>query len=277
MSRQFTATVLLEHSWALDIDALAAAVSERFPYLGPVDGIPGQRNSGSGVLSMEGASAVVETVARRARPDAIRPPQDITRPWDPKGAVNGHRAHLNISCGGRLPGLEGAMSYAAAVMFVTTAALDIAAARAVLWRSSWSISSPNAFRAATEALFEGQMPVSTWVSFAPYVPEGYAPAAATGMSTLGLSNLLGRELELAPRPGDTDEAEKILSRVARQVLDTELIPRSGHDIGDTITGLRLNVRKRDRWFQRDKSAFVLVAGDSVVDRETLKPVAATAA
>lgn len=277
MSRQFTATILLEHPWMLDVDALAEAVAKRFPALGAVDGIQGQRGAHGGVLAMDGASVVIEAVAHRAPPDLIRPPQDILRDWDPKAAIDGHRAHIHISCGGRLQGLDGAMSYAAAVMFATSGALDIVPARAVLWCPSWAITTPEAFCDATEALFEGRMPVSTWVSFVPYVPPGYAPEAATGMATVGLNRLLGRELDLAPRPGSTEGAHEIVTGITRRVLEEDMLPRGGTDIVASPSGLNLTVRKRDCWLKRDQSAFVLMAQDSVIDRETLKPLAASAA
>jgi len=277
MSRQFTASILLESARALDVDRLAEAVMARFPAIGAVDGVPGQKGAQSGVLAMDGTSVVVQAVARRVTPDTLTPPREVLRMWDPLGAVNGHRAHVTISCGGRLPGLEGAARYAAAVHLAAAGVTDIATASAVLWQNSWALSTPDGFRASGEPILQRRFPLAIWVSFAPFTPAGFTPDAATGMATLGLKDFLGRELELAPRPGDAMGAHKIVATVARQVLETGLTLRDGDLLEDGETGLRLTVRKRDCWFKRDLSAFVLVADDTVVDRQTLKPSNASAA
>ena len=113
-----------------------------------------------------------------------------------------------------------------------------------------------------------------WVTFAPVVPRGYEPSAATGLVTYGLRPFIGHELELAPRPGDPKSAYQCLSAIVNLVLDKGLELHDGQRLEDSAESFALTVRERRYWLRRDESAFVLVADDSVVDNETLQPVQA---
>ena len=123
MPRHFSAAVLLKHEWPLDIDAIGAALRQQFPQIGTVDAIPGQvPGHQSGLIRIDGGHIVVSTTAERFPESQIDAPLKVMRSWNPKRAIEGHTAHLLISCGGGLPGLDGAKAYAAAVHFVVAAA-----------------------------------------------------------------------------------------------------------------------------------------------------------
>ena len=269
-SRRFTAIILLDDEWELDVEAVAATVALRFPTIGHVDARPGAALGQPGAVLIDGATVTMQMLPGRVPSDRLSPALEPVRGWDPEPAIRRHVGALEISCGGELAGLEGAEAYAAAVHFVATAACRVAAAGAVLWRDGWVLSSPEAFAAGAEMILGGHMPLHAWVSFAHIVPRGYEPADATGMVSYGMRPFIGRELELAPRPCNAREAQRAISRVARRALESGLTLEDGQQLSDEGE-LPLTVRERTFWLRRDQSAYVLVAADSVVDAETLKP------
>ena len=277
MQRYLSATLLLRRPWPLDMDRVATALSRRFPTIGTVDALPGQSARDGGVLTIDHAQVVLQSVDERVEEDAYLPPLKILRTWNPMPAVRRHQAQLTISCGGRLPGMDGAFAYAAATHFVATAVAGLVRPLAILWEPAQALAEPVEFATAAETLLAGSPPLMSWISYAPVVADGYAPADATGMVTYGLRPFLGRELELAPRPGDPRSAYRCLSSIVSRILRGGVELRDGLHLVDREADLSFTVRERRYWLRRDESVFVLVAGDSVVDAWTLQPSAAPAA
>lgn len=270
MSRQFTATILLNFDWELDVEAIAATTRMRFPTIGDIDAFPAD-GSEAGAVTIDGARVTLTRLPGRVPTDRLNPPLKPVRSWDCDSAVRRHVAAIEVTCGGELSGLEGAEAYAAAVHFVVAAACQVAPACAVLWREGCAITEPGVFADCAEDILHGRMPLAAWVSFAAVVPKGHAPEAATGMVTYGLRRFIGRELELAPRPGSTRDAYRCVSRIARMALDRGLKLEDGQHIADPEGAFAVTVRERTFWLRRNLSAYVLVAGDSVLDVETLRP------
>ncbi|MEM7189248.1 MAG: hypothetical protein AAF439_06525 [Pseudomonadota bacterium] len=274
MPSRFSVSILMDRSWPIKIDLIADRLRERFPQVGGVDGIPGQTDQAdTGIITIDGAQILIESIDQRVPDDDLNPPMKILRPWDPKAVVRTHTAHLRVSCGGRLPGLEGAEAYAAAAHFVAVATAMVAPATGILWNASHCLVNRREFFAQAEVLLKGHMPRGSWISYAPVVPHGYEPTAATGLVTYGLRPFIGRELELAPRPGDAKSAYRCVSTIAQLILDGGLVLHDGQTLDDAGGAFALTVRERTYWLRRDQSAFVLVAADSVVDRDTLQPLA----
>ena len=271
MSRHFTANVLLERPWDLNINAIASALRSLFPEIGEVDSIPGQSDGDdAGVLVIEGATIVVQSVRHPLPVESMTPPLRPLRAAGADDIAARHRAHLIVSAGGALPGLEGAEAYAAVVHFVTAAALTVSPALAVFWKTGWALARAETFSTAANMLLHGGMPVGTWISFATVVPTGMRPQDGLGMVTYGMRSFIGRELELAPRPCDARVAFQMISAVCRQILNRGTMLTDGSTIHSTDEGGTLTVRERNFWLRRDLSAFVLVSEDSIVDSETLK-------
>lgn len=272
MSRQFAASILLDEHWDLDLDALGTEIETRFPQVGDVEVFPGQNGGNpSGLVRIDGGNVVVTAFSGPVPGEQLSPQLSVMRQWDPSEVVANHRAHVMISCGGRLPGLEGAEAYAATVHFVAAAAASIAPCSAVLWRHSYAIVQRGVFQAAAGRLLRGRMPLPIWASFASVVPRGYSPEEALGMVSYGLRPFLGRELELAPRPGPVDSAYECISSVARRTLDGGYGLTDGMRVEGREGAFSVTVRERTYWLRRDLSAYVLVADDAVVDTETLRP------
>ncbi|MEM1160395.1 MAG: hypothetical protein AAGJ28_05635 [Pseudomonadota bacterium] len=273
MSTHFNASILMDRPWPIEIDVLADKLRERYPQIGNIDGIPGQSDQAdSGVITIDGAQVVLESVDDRVPDATLFAPMKILRTWDPTPVIRTHMAHLTVSCGGRLPGLDGAESYAAATHFVTACAAMVAPATAVLWANSHSLTTRRDFVSTADGLLKGHMPLGCWVTYAPIVPHGYEASAATGMVTHGLRPMIGRELELAPRPGDPKSAYRCVSTIVQLVLDSGLTLHDGQRLEDKDGAFALTVRERTYWLRRDESAYVLVADDSVVDPKTLQPI-----
>jgi hypothetical protein len=273
----FTATMLLERSWAPHAAEVAATVAERFPTIGRVEPAPTPAGDGRmAAIRIEGADIMLRAAAAPLPSERLAAPMKPMRAWDPQPAIRGHAAHLDIGCGGELPGLEGAEAYAAAVHFVTAALVPLAPVTAVFWREGWALSEPATFAAAADEMLGGRMPISAWISCAFIQPSGYAPGQATGAVTQGVQPFLGRELELAPRPGDPRSAWSCLGRVARMALDRSIRLADGIRLGDANGAWTLTVRERDQWLRPRQPAFVLVADDSIIDPETLRPRTAPA-
>ncbi len=270
-TRQFSAILLLEDEWELDVEAVAATAAMRFPTIGQIDARPALAPERPGAAMIDGAKVTMQMLPGQVPAERLSPPLVPVRGWDPEPAIRNHVGAVEITCGGDLPGLEGAEAYAAAVHFVATAALRVAPVSAVLWREGWVLSAPQSFADAAEKILAGRMPLSTWVSFASVVPSGYDPALATGMVTYGMRHFIGRELELAPRPCNARDAYRSIARVAGMALNTGLALEDGQQLADIAGEFTLTVRERTFWLRRDLSAYVLVAPDSVVDTETLKP------
>ena len=269
MPRQFTATILLEEPGEPEVEAIAATMAMRFPTIGRIGALPATGES-DGAVTIDGARVTLR-LSDRVPEEGFLPPLKLIRPWDPVRAIRRHTAALEVACGGELPGLEGAEAYAAAVHFVATAACQVAPATAILWREGWAVSDPEAFARDAESILSGCMPLSSWVGFAAIVPRGHAPEEATGMVTYGLRPFIGREIELAPRPGGPREACRCVSRVARMALDRGIALEDGQHLADPGGAFAVTVRERNYWLRPDHSAYVLVADDSFVDAETLKP------
>jgi hypothetical protein len=271
--RQFAATILLDDIWSMDVEQIATAVQTRFPQIGTIEAVPGQADEAqSGILLIDGANVVLQDVAHPFPASELSPGLKVLKTWDAGQAIRTHKAHLTVTCGGdALKGVEGAKAYAAACHFVTAAAVTVSPARAVFWNSGWSLTQSEPFVLASELLLNSRMPLGTWVSFATIVPKGYAPEEATGMVTYGMRPFIGRELELAPRPGSPQSAYRCISWVARQILNNGLVLGEGQRLLEEETGVAMTVCPRTYWLRRDMSAFVLVSDDSVIDRKSLRP------
>ena len=233
----------------------------------------GQSQDGAaGLLRIEGGHIVVSYRPGPYSEDDLFPDLQVLLSWDPVPALASHAAHMTITCGGGMEGIEGAEAYAAAVHFVAAAASRIMPCTAVFWQPGYAITNPVDFYDSSKSLLRGQMPLGAWVSFASIVPKGYAPQQALGMATYGMRPFIGREIELAPRPGNARAAYDCLASVARNALDRGIPLQDGQRfLTGGATGISLYVRARTYWLRREQSAFVLVSDDSVVDAETLRP------
>lgn len=273
MSRHFSAVLLLSRPVGIDLDALARSVTAQFPEIGVVEPISGQAGQGtSGLLRIEGAHVVVSVTPAPFEDSQMFPPMQVLRSWDPVAAIADHEAYLTISCGGGLEGVEGAEAYAAAVHFVAAAATRVLPVTAVSWQRGFAITNPVDFYDSSRTLQKGRMPIGAWISFASVVPKGYTPSTALGMVTYGMRPFIGREIELAPRPGDVRSAYDCLAAVVRNTLDRGVVLADGQRFMTTGNApFIVNVRARTYWLRRNQSAFVLVSEDSVVDVETLRP------
>ena len=213
MNRQFSAVVLLDSPWEIDIDAIAAAVRARYDSIGQVDAIPGQSpDRTAGLIRIDGANVVVTMSDSPINEDDLSPRLKVMRHWHPENALGRHCASVTVSCGGGLEGLEGAEAYAAAVHFVAAALVHIAPSVAVFWPKGYALTDPSAFIEAADTLLTGRIPVGAWVSFAAVVPRGYKASDALGMVTYGMRSFIGRELELAPRSGNASGGSRKSSR-----------------------------------------------------------------
>ena len=269
MLRSFTATLLLDQSWPLDVDHVARALIDRFPTIGKIDSLPGQSEE-TGLLTIDHAQIVLQASETPIDTETAFPPLRVLRTWDPALAVDAHNAQISVSCGGRLPGLEGGLAYAAATHFVATALAGICKPLAVLWEPARQIVEPGEFAMTAESLLTGTLPQAAWISYAPIAPEGEHQSTATGMVTYGMKAFIGRELELAPRPGDARDAYRCMGAVVRRVMGDGCTLRDGLEMVDREAGITLTVRERLYWLRREESVFVLVAEDSIVDPWTLR-------
>lgn len=278
MSRYFTATLLLRTPWPLDIDRIARTLAQRFPGIGAVDALPGRAGEGDGaLLTIDEAQVVLESHDHQLASADLFPQLKILRTWDPTPALRRHQAHLTVTAGGSLDGIEGAVAYAAATHFVVTGVAAITHPLAILWQPARALLDPGEHAMAAETLLAGHLPHASWISYAPVVAEGHPAADATGMVTYGLRPFIGHELELAPRPGDPRSAYRSLSGVVRGILRGQVDLRDGLSIVARDSGTTFTVRERRFWLRRDESAYVLIAGDSIIDAWSLQEKTISAA
>ena len=271
MSRHFSAILLLDQHWKLNVDAIATALRTLYPGIGEIDPVPGQaEDEDAGVLIVDGATVVLQSHPAPVPQEQLNAPLRTLRAGGAEEAVARHTAHITISAGGALPGLEGAEAYAAVVHFVAAAALSVTPSSAVLWKQGWALTRAETFATAANMLLQGKMPVGTWVSFATVVPTGLRPEQALGMVTYGMRPFIGRELELAPRPADAKSAFRVLNATCRVLLDRGLQISDGMVLDTTESGVRLTVREKTYWLRRDQSAYVLVTDDAIVDPASLR-------
>ena len=271
MSRQFSATLLLDRPWSLNVDAIAAAMRTLYPSIGEVEALPDQFDEEErGAIAVEGATVILKTIDAPLGESDLNAPLKTLRAGGVEDAAASHRACLVVSASGDLPGLEGGEAYAAVVHFVAAAALSVTPARAVFWKTGWALTRAETFATAANMLLKGKMPVGTWISFATIVPSGMQPESGLGMVTYGLKPFVGRELELAPRPGDARMAFEIVSSVCRTLLNRGKQLSDGMVLKTEDQQVRLTVRERRYWLRRDLSAFVLIADDSVIDTKNLQ-------
>lgn len=273
MSRHFTAVLLLDQVVPLDLDGLAKAVAAEFPEIGEIEAVVGHvEGEDSGLLRIDGGNVVVTLTPEPFPEDQFSPELQVQRSWESDDAIRGQKAHVTLTCGGRIAGLEGAEAYAAAVHFVAAALTRLLPVTAVFWQQGYVLSEPTDFHASARKLLGGRMPLGAWISFATIVPKGFSKDVALGIVTYGMRPFIGREIELAPRPGTPRAAYECVAAVARDILDrgTTLVDGQQFITGGEA-GFGVTVRERTFWLRRDLSAFVLVSDDAVVEAETLRP------
>ena len=111
MPRYFTATVLLEEAWPLDVDRIARALVDRYPNIGKVDALPGQAAGETGLLTIDHAQVVLQSISSPMIEEEARPQLRVLRTWDPDPAFAQHKAQITVTCGGRLPGVDGGKAF----------------------------------------------------------------------------------------------------------------------------------------------------------------------
>lgn len=270
MPRSFTATLLLEREWLPDLDVLADTVASRFPGIGRIGVLPGSRPGDTGHLTIDKAQVALDYHPQPVPAEQAQPPLKIGRRWDPDPAFRRHAAQVSVTCGGDLPGVEGAKAYAAATHFVAAVLADLAQAVAVLWGPARQLVDPREVHAAADGLLAGILPVTSWIAFAPVVPEAAVRTGVTGMVTFGLRPFIGREIELAPRPGNAQSAYRCLRAILHPIMRDSLALRDGLRLVDRAANLTHTVRERRHWLRRDGPVYVLVADDAAVDPATLR-------
>lgn len=266
----FTATLLLERQYTMDAAAIAKAMAKDYKGIGAIEGVPSPAKPASGLVTIDQTQVVLEAHSGRLDTETLVSEHTLHRPKSTSPDVNSHVAFLDICCGGQTEDLQNAERYAAAVHLVAASVARIVPTLGIFWRNSGTLTGPDAFRETVKPLFKGKMPVDIWVGFCPSVPDGFTPDVATGMQTAGLRPFLGRELELAPRRGDAETAWECLSSVTRRVLENGLTLKSGQELSDVEAVLSAKVRRRDYWLRRDRSTFVLVTDDAIVEEDTLQ-------
>lgn len=271
MATAFKATLLLEQHYEMDIASIADAAARDYHGLGKFDGVPSPAKPESGIIRIDETQVVIEAIADRVPNLALQPEAPLHRPAIKAPDVSNHKAHIDICCGGQNETLLSMQTYAAAVHLIAASISRIVPTLGVLWHGSGTLTAPDAFRDTIKPMLDDTMPLDIWVGFAPIVPDGYSPEAATGMLTSGLRPFLGRELELAPRRGDADSARECLSSVTRRILDHGMTLKSGQQLSEIEAVLAAKVRRRDYWLRRDRSTFVLVTDDAIVEQDTLLP------
>lgn len=269
--RRFAAVILVDEDWTPDVEAVAVTTAVRFPEIGRIEAVPAAGRDSPAAVAIDGALVTVRRLPGRVPADWLAPPLKPVRHWDPELPVRRHVGAVEISCGGELPGLEGAEAYAAAVHFVAAAVCQVVRAGAVLWREGWVVSEPAVFAEAADAILAGRMPVGSWVGLATVPPKGFAPERAAGVVTYGLSQFIGRELEFAPMPGSTRAACRAVSRIARMALERRVVLVDGQHLTDPRGEFAVTVRERGSWLRHDVPAFVLVPAGSVLDVDAPDP------
>lgn len=250
---------------------------KRFPEIGPVEPVPPQPDKpNTSVLMVDQAPVLIESEDGALADEDLQAPMNTLRPAGMDTAVARHHARLRVSAGGSLDGLEGAEAYATLVHFVTAAAATFIPAAAVYWEDGYCLSRIEDFVSKANQLLEGKMPVINWISFATVIPRGYTADQATGMVTFGLQQFVGRELELAPRPAAARDALRILTAIARMMLDKGTRLSDGLRLEGEAEAEQVVVREKNHWLRQNMSAFVLVSDDAIVDASTLRPRAPAA-
>lgn len=270
MPVQFTAHLLLQRPWALDIEALARHLRQTYPEIGAIDAVPGA-NGAAGLLTIDNGMVVVMTMAGRLPEAQLWPPFQTLANWAPHKAVADHAAHLVVACGGdNIPGREGACAFGAATTFTAAGLAEIAPVTAMQWVPGWTMLAPAEITGAAEALLAGRLPIEAWISTIPIVPRGYRPDQALGLVTHGLVPFMGREVELAPARVTKKGAYRRVRRVLVEMLEGRAVPEDREEIDPPPGGDPLIVRRSRSWWRPDMPAFVCLSRDSVVDPDSLE-------
>ena len=270
MIHMFTATLLLERSWALQADDISREISALVPEIDNVVAVPGQGENRDQVLfSLDDTQVIAQLARRPTRKSSFKASDHLITDWYPQAEIDAHLAHINIWSTGQA-GVERADSYAAAVQIVAAAISLIAPISAAYWQTSGMFSRPEELEAAARPMMNGSLPSDFWVGYSPLYVEGHLQGPAVGIITHGLRQFLGREIELAPHPDSVERAHRCLASIARRILNKALDLQDGERLDDVETTLAATVRKRDYWFRRDHSAFVLVTDDAVIDEASTR-------
>ncbi len=150
------------------------------------------------------------------------------RSW-PAGAreIARARAHVRVSEVDPVPGadLDANHDRAAALTAVAAAALELSQALGIVWETSGVAVPADEMLAALPALTAGEAPVALWIGTG---GQGWGAVA-----TRGLHPLLGAEVELRAPGLARAAAERVVTELAAEILETGRLPAEGSviDIG----------------------------------------------
>lgn len=150
------------------------------------------------------------------------------RSW-PAGAreIARARAHVRVREVDPVPGadLDANHDRAAALTAVAAAALELSQALGIVWETSGVAVPADEMLAALPALTAGEAPVALWIGTG---GQGWGAVA-----TRGLHPLLGAEVELRAPGLARAAAERVVTELAAEILETGRLPAEGTviDIG----------------------------------------------
>ena len=144
------------------------------------------------------------------------------RSW-PAGAreIARARAHIRVSEVAPALGADLDVNHdrAAALTAVAAAAIELTQALGIIWESSGVAVSAEEMLAAVPALMGGEPPVALWI--------GAGPRSWGAVATRGLYPLLGAEVELRAPGLATAMAERIVTDLVAEILETGCPPAEG--------------------------------------------------
>ncbi|GMG84370.1 hypothetical protein LNKW23_35850 [Paralimibaculum aggregatum] len=271
MESGYSAEVLLDKPWRLDLDRVAGLLADQYPGIGTlgVSRIAGPEGQPAAALEIEGARVPFEVHRTKLAPAPLDPGLRAASSWDPEPALALHRTHLRISCTGLGSGPLWAKAYATVVTLVAGTLAGIGPVAAVRYGGSGVLLSPDGARQAARTAFTGVSPLEAWVAIHVFAPENPGLPECHGAMTRGLAPFIGREIVLAPLPVTPRQAFDKLHGAAWAALDGDAPLADGQELSDPLATEVTRVRAVREWLRPGVPVYVLVGPGSVVDAQSL--------
>lgn len=228
-------------------------------------------------FALDGLRFEARVASERFSYDPERETWKTLQSFDPTDALAAHGAHLIVR-----PLDEAApedvdwrVATAEALDKATAAAAAAPGALAVYWSSAMRFEAAARFAERLEPggdrMALQQQRIGRWLQFAVFhlTNQGGRFAECRGALTFGLAPFLGRELEIAARPGDPRHAVAMAATLAYEMMFDGVELPDGKAVHNEALGERFTVREAERFARAETPALVVVSDQSPTDPETL--------
>ena len=237
MAGRFVATLALDYTWHLCLDDLVACLQKKAPPLsGEVSGLAYNGDMAGAheayMVSARGRHFAVAYLPNAAPPDRFANAAAYAAERWPEAMedVGRHAAQIVVSNLESARNFHSAIDAAGTVTLIAGILAELGPSLGVHWSTGQVLHTPNGFSSLADALIDGYPPVDAWITIRAHVDDFASDTSPkVGVSTLGMDQFCGREIEIEAPPVATPQARDRVMAVAADIL------RNGPELADNST------------------------------------------